>query len=97
MRNESRSLLPGESKDCVVHCGFCKKRNLYQDFTKEQHIGDQYKCPSCGRYIKRLYESKEEKLINEPIMERNRNDFIHKWKTDPDFRTRFRCIHIEEF
>ena len=49
-----------------------------------------------GKYIKRLYVSKEEKLINEPIMERNRNDFIHKWKTGPDIRTRFRCIHINE-
>ena len=96
MKNKDRSLLPGELKDCVVHCGFCKKRNLFQDFTKEQRLGDPYKCPSCGRYIKRLYVSKEEKLINEPIMEKNRNNFIHRWKTDSEFRKRFRCFHIKE-
>lgn len=28
MRNEKkdRVLLPGETKDCLLHCGFCKKQ-----------------------------------------------------------------------
>lgn len=95
MRNESRSLLPGELKNCYFHCGSCKKRNLFQDFEKEKHNGF-YKCPNCGRFIRRIYANKEEKLINNPIMEKNRNDFIHRWKTDADFRTRYRCFHIEE-
>ena len=78
MRNEKkdRVLLPGETKDCVCHCGICKKRNLSQNFKYDEYR-ERFKCPSCGRYIEYLYANKEEKAINKPIMERNRKTIIH--------------------
>ena len=95
MEEKSRSVLPGELRNCFFHCGYCKKRNLYQDFEKDE-FDEGFKCPSCGRIIKRVYANKEEKLLNKPIMEKNRNDFIHRWKTDFQFRERYRCIKIKD-
>ena len=59
MRNEKkdRVLLPGETKDCVCHCGICKKRNLSQNFKYDEYR-ERFKCPSCGRYIEYLYANK---------------------------------------
>ena len=47
MRNEEkdRALLPGETNDCVCHCGICKKRNLSQDFKYDEYR-ERFKCPS---------------------------------------------------
>ena len=28
MKGRNYSLLPGELKDCLLHCGFCKKQDL---------------------------------------------------------------------
>ena len=97
MRNEKkdRVLLPGETKDCVCHCGICKKRNLSQNFKYDEYR-ERFKCPSCGRYIEYLYANKEEKAINKPIMERNRKAFFDRWKNDAQFRAKFFSIKIEE-
>lgn len=95
MKGNDIPVLPGELNNCYFHCGYCKKRNLYQDF-EDENLFEFYKCPSCGRVIRRIYANKEEKLLNKPIMERNRNAFIHRWKTDSDFRERYKCIKIIE-
>ena len=50
MRKEPRMLLPGETKDCVYHCGICKKRSLSQNFKYDEYR-ERFRCPSCGRYI----------------------------------------------
>ena len=95
MKDTDIPLLPGELEDCYFHCGYCKKRNLYQDF-EDDKLFEFYKCPSCGRVIRNIYANKEEKLINKPVMERNRNAFIQRWKTDSEFREMYQCIKIKE-
>ena len=59
MRKKAIYLLPDEMKDCLVHCGFCKKQDLAQNFEKGK-IDSYFKCPNCRRFIRRLYESKDD-------------------------------------
>ena len=77
MKGRNYFLLPGESKDCLLHCGFCKKQDVFQNFEKgkEDYF---YKCPHCGRFIRRLYENKKEREHNLPIRERNRKNYLAK-------------------
>ena len=36
MKERNYSLLPGELKDCLLHCGFCKKQDLSKTLRKEK-------------------------------------------------------------
>lgn len=79
MRKQSIPLLPGELNNCYFHCGYCKKRNLYQDFEDEEaEAQDLYKCPNCGKLLKRIYFNREEQELNEPIREKNLKAFLKK-------------------
>lgn len=81
MKGRNYSLLPGELKDCLLHCGFCKKQDLSQNFEKgkEDYF---YKCPHCGKFNRRVYESKAEREHDLPIRERNRQNYLSKPKPD---------------
>ena len=64
MKGRNYSLLSGELKDCLLHCGFCKKQDLSQNFEKgkEDYF---YKCPHCGKFNRRVYESKAERGLRQ--------------------------------
>lgn len=81
MKGRNYSLSPGELKDCLLHCGFCKKQDVFQNFLKDKKDGF-YKYPNCGRFIRRIYESKKEREHNLPIRERNRKNYLSKPKPD---------------
>ena len=73
---KSIPMLLSETRGCVGHCGFCKKRDLLENFRQE--FDYMYKCPNCGKLIRRVYVSKVERLINKPIIDKNRKAFIKK-------------------
>lgn len=81
IKGRNYSLLPGELKNCLLHCGFCKKQDVFQNFLKDKKDGF-YKCPNCGKFIRRIYESKKEREHNLPIRERNRKVYLAKQKSD---------------
>ena len=43
MRNKSIYVSSNELKDCLYHCGFCKKQDVFQNFQKEKKDA-YYKC-----------------------------------------------------
>lgn len=92
---KSIPMLPGETRGCVGHCGFCKKRDMLKNF-KLREFDYMYKCPNCGKLIRKIYINKEEKLINKPIMEKNRKAFFEKMKNDANFREMYSFIKIHK-
>ena len=49
-----------------VHCGRCKQRDRMKAFDKGG-LSCVFKCPFCGAEIKRVYENKVERKLNEKI------------------------------
>ena len=64
MKGRNYSLLPGELKDCLLHCGFCKKQDIFQNFLKNKKDGF-YKCPNwiVSNLVRNFVPEKSHKSI----------------------------------
>ena len=76
-----------------AHCGYCKKRALHQDFEDEEaEAQDLYRCPNCGRLLKRIYFNREEQELNEPIREKNLKEFLKELKRSEKEKNETPCL-----
>lgn len=73
---------------------YSKKQDLFQNFEKGKR-DIYFKCPNCGRFIRRIYENKKEKEYNIPIRERNLKAYLALPKPKKVMRPYIRYINIK--